>query len=67
MDIAHVLRTTYMRIRDYCQKMENPYFGAKQPADIYYMMSAVTGDELIRIVIRMMFDVARSLVAGVLE
>jgi hypothetical protein len=34
--IAHVLRT-YMRIGDYCQKMENPYFGAEQPGDTYYM------------------------------
>jgi hypothetical protein len=40
-NIAHVLRT-YMRIRDYCQKIENPYFGAEQPADIYYMSAVVT-------------------------
>jgi len=39
-EIAHVLRT-YLRIGDYCQKMEYPYLGAEQPADIYYM-SAVT-------------------------
>jgi hypothetical protein len=32
---------SYMRIGDYCQEMENPYFGAEQTADIYYM-SAVT-------------------------
>ncbi len=28
---------TYMRIGDYCQKMEMPYFGAEQPGDTYYM------------------------------
>jgi hypothetical protein len=39
-EIDHGFRT-YMRIGDYCQKMEYPYFGAEQPADIYYM-SAVT-------------------------
>jgi hypothetical protein len=26
-----------MRIGDYCQKMEMPYFGAEQPGDTYYM------------------------------
>ena len=38
--IDHGFRT-YMRIGDYCQKMEMPYFGAEQPADIYFM-SAMT-------------------------
>jgi hypothetical protein len=28
---------TYMRIGDYCQKMEMQYFGADQPRDTYYM------------------------------
>jgi hypothetical protein len=28
---------TYMQIGNYCQKMEMPYFGAKQPGDTYYM------------------------------
>lgn len=35
-NVAHALRT-YMRIGDYCQKMEMPYFGAEQPGDTYYM------------------------------
>jgi len=32
---------TVMRIGDYCQKMEMPYFGAEQPSETYYM-SALT-------------------------
>jgi hypothetical protein len=27
----------YMQIGNYCQKMEMPYFGAKQPGDTYYI------------------------------
>ena len=26
-----------MRVGDYCQKLELPYFGAEQPGDTYYM------------------------------
>jgi hypothetical protein len=36
VNVAHILRT-YMRIGDYCQKMEMPYFEVEQPGDTYYM------------------------------
>ena len=35
-NVTHSQRT-YMRVGNYCQNLELPFFGAEQPGDTYYM------------------------------